>query len=679
MTTVPRKKRIVGVVKDANAHYRVLQSLVKGLFPAIDIQDMDKLKEIGQALDIGITTPTDANTPVVETEKNTVSKVDVQLPKLPASLTPFYGSDRLMMDKFGHTHFIGNFGTASLLNGLCDLIIKKSFNINANSTRDIRDNSVQTITSEYKPIYQYPIHLYNNNINVKHFPLIDLVEREDADYYVNVYFENVHPYYFIFNYDKFMETYLTFWDELNEIDKSPEYTSTLTSAQICAIYLIWILGNRFRQYSTTSKYHMTNESISKLVDIIRLSLSDIVLTPSVDSIRLLSLFSVYLSSIKVRESGFCLMELACIQSKSLGLHKKLIVDKFNPEMADVMKRVMWSLAKTESFLCCSFGRSSAIQWDEIDIDLPELKEIGNTEQKIFYLQSIKLTRIIFDILDYKKWSQKEPLSLRSIERALLLKKQLEIFFNDLPLDWQDYKSEQRFKSRLHTHYNYFFITLTLPMFLFIVNSNNYIIKNDDPFLVLVVCGIRSSFKTADIIEYQNEKGMFNGTIYYDVFNCYNAIMVLLLTYILFKISKDEVKPKIDLNNLDNLYQININEILKAINKIRNSLIKNLNNIDGTMKRMSDVIETLLNDLGLIEILKSRFPDAMDSFITELPKKMKPKKETKEELNPTTDISDISWLTESLTHMSSDNTFNSLLTSLNLDPELIDTLFNNGRV
>lgn len=682
MTTAPRKKRVVGMVDDVNSHYRALQSLVKGLFPGIDIQNMDKLNEIGQVLDINmpgnnginIIKKELINEKLLKTQKEHDDDNLIQLPKLPANLNPLYESDRLMMDKFGHTHFIGNFGTASLLNGLCDLIIKKSFNINANSTRDIRDRSVQTITSEYKPIYQYPIHLYNNNINVKHFPMIDLLNREEANYYVQIYFDNVHPYYFIFNYDKFMETYESFWSDLNKIDNDSDYSSKLSSAQVCSIYLIWILGNRFQQHSN-SPFHMGIETIAKFIDIVRLSLSDVVLTPSLDGIRLLALFSIYLSSIKVRESGFCLMELACIQTKSLGLHRKFIIDKFNPEMADVMKRVMWSLAKTESFLCCSFGRSSAIQWDEIDIDLPKLDDIKNDEQRIFYLHSIKLTKFIFEILDYKRWSQKEPLSLRSLERALLLKKKLETFFNDLPIEWQDYKlSDQRFKSRLHTHYNYFFITLTLPMFLYIVNSNTYIIKNDDPFLALVVCGIRSSFKTAEIIEYQAINGMFNGTIFYDVFNCYNAIMVLLLTYILFKISKDEIKPKIDLLNLNETYQINIDEILKSINKIRTSLINNLNGIDGTMKGIFDVIETLLNDLGLIQILKLKFPNVGDSFLDDLPKVIEPT--VKEKNAPDADMS---WLTDPLnTHISSDDNFKSMLASLNLDPDLLDNLFSNGR-
>ena len=549
------------------------------------------------------------------------TKTNIKLPpnvKIPASNLD---RERLIMDRFGHTHFIGNFGTASLLNGLCDIIIKRSYNKVSppTSTQDIRDSSVQTITSETTPVYQYPTHLYNmDEINVDRFPLINIVGREEADVYVSVFFEKVHPYYFIFNEDSFMAKYEIFYEDLDiDITKDSRNRthtlSRLSSAEICSIYTVWILGRRFQQYSNPENLPtdavLDEEMIGKFIDIIKLSLADVVLTPSIDGIRLLILFSVYLSSIKIRESGYCLMELASIQAKSLGLHRKSIVNKFNDEKSDVMKRILWSLTKSETTLCCSFGRASAIPWEEIDIDFPEINDVKDEHFKIFYLQSCKLTKIIFEILDYKKKNQKDPLSLASVEKALYFKNKMQNFWNNLPEKWKDYKSLpiKRYKPKLHIQYHYYHITLTLPMFLYIVNSHNYIIKNDDPFLSLLVCGIRSSFKTAELVSFTDSKGFFNGTIYYDVFYCYNAIMVLTLTYILFKTKAvGKCKEKIDLKNLNDQYGINLEEILKSINLIRKLVLGNLHKIDGTMKRMSDIIETLLADLGIIQTLVVKY-------------------------------------------------------------------------
>ena len=545
------------------------------------------------------------------------------LSKLPPGLkikSNSIDNDRLIMDKFGHTHFIGNFGTASLLNGLCDIIIKRSYNQQnpPTSTQDIRDSSVQTITSENVPVYQYPSHLYNlDTINVDRFPLINIVERSEADAYVKIFFEKVHPYYFIFIESHFMEKYGIFWEELDlNVTKDTDRSHTLSrlsSAEICTIYTVWILGRRFQQYADPEKLPknsvLDQDMIGKFIDIIKLSLSDVVLTPSIDGIRLLILFSVYLSSIKVRESGYCLMELAAIQAKSLGLHRKSIVNKFNDQKSDVMKRILWSLAKAETTLCCSFGRASAIPWEEIDIHFPVIEDETDEHFKIYYLQSCNLTKIIFKILDYKKKTQRDPLSLVSIEKALYFKKKLESFWGNLPESWKNYKSLpiKRYKPKLHIQYHYYYITLTLPMFLHIVNSHNYIVKNDDPFLSLLVCGIRSSFKTAEIVSYTDSKGFFNGTIYYDVFYCYNAVMVLTLTYILFKSSQpSKTKQIIDLNNLNSKYNINLEAILQSINLIRKLVLNNLHQIDGTMKRMSDIIETLLEDLGIIQTLVKKY-------------------------------------------------------------------------
>lgn len=729
-TSIPRKKRFYGPVKNIALHYKCLLALVTGLFPDSDVYNIEELIDIGHKLKLEMPTMDSVDEVLDKSEKESLEKLEREtkhmevqqshvkhehgsdhaekdwdyestpsadatnaldevilsktvtaekalstggetqsadetptskissknekevgsryratpaqpqdakddpklldkkltqnvFSKLPPGIKIKNNSidnDRLIMDKFGHTHFIGNFGTASLLNGLCDIIIKRSYNQQnpPTSTQDIRDSSVQTITSENVPVYQYPTHLYNlDTINVDRFPLINIVERNEADAYVKVFFEKVHPYYFIFIESHFMDKYEIFWEELDsDVIKDTERSHTLSrlsSAEICTIYTVWILGRRFQQYADPENLPedsvLDQDMIGKFIDIIKLSLSDVVLTPSIDGIRLLILFSVYLSSIKVRESGYCLMELAAIQAKSLGLHRKSIVNKFNDQKSDVMKRILWSLAKAETTLCCSFGRASAIPWEEIDIHFPVIEDETDEHFKIYYLQSCNLTKIIFEILDYKKKTQRDPLSLVSIEKALYFKKKLESFWSNLPESWKDYKSLpiKRYKPKLHIQYHYYYITLTLPMFLHIVNSHNYIVKNDDPFLSLLVCGIRSSFKTAEIVSYTDSKGFFNGTIYYDVFYCYNAIMVLTLTYILFKSSQPfKTKQIIDLNNLNSNYNINLEAILGSINLIRKLVLNNLHQIDGTMKRMSDIIETLLEDLGIIQTLVKKY-------------------------------------------------------------------------
>lgn len=695
-TSIPRKKRFYGPVKNVNLHYKCLLALVIGLFPDKDVYNIEELIDLGHSLKIEMpstdstsenqpfkpgaqaaqdslpvkTEPSyplndDSTKPLTEDElkdrkseqqlsttststsssssdlhakvlnglkvpdnKKKPLTSEAAVKNLPPNLPPSIkikksaqcDSDRLIMDRFGHTHYIGNFGTASVLNGLCDIIIKRSSSSRhtPTSTQDIRDSTLQTITSENEPVYQYPTHLYNlDTINVDRFPLINLVGREEADIYVSVFFEKVHPYYFIFNRKRFDQRYELFWKEIKKTSRlkgSSNEPLRLSGAAICCIYMVWILGRRFMQYSSKSELPkgtvLDLEMIDRFIDIIRLTLSDVVLTPTINGIRLLFLFSTYLSSIKVRESGYCLMEMAAIQAKGLGLHRKVIVDKFNDGKSDEMKRIMWSLAKNESILCCSLGRASAIPWEEIDVELPKIEDENDELFKTYYFKSVRLTRIIFSILDYKKKTQKEPLSLGSLEKALTCQKELQSFWDDLPEQWKDYKSLpiRRYKPKLHIQYHYYYITLTLPMFLHIVSVPNYNIKRGDPLLGLLVHGILSSFETAELVTYTDANGFFNGTIYYDVFYCYNAIMVLTLSYILFVSSKHSGgrTSLIDLDYLDSEYGINLEHLLKEINMIRKLILNNLHKIDGTMRRMSDIIETLLDDLGIIQILVKKY-------------------------------------------------------------------------
>lgn len=697
-TSIPRKKRFYGPVKNVSLHYRCLLALVIGLFPDKDVYNIEELIDLGHSLKIempstdsssdnqpfrpGIqevqnasslkaepsyplnedaikpltedeckdgylsgnsrhaaaqastsstsasSSSTDLNKLQVAKDKKVLLASEAAVKQEPPSLPPSIkvkksaqcDSDRLIMDRFGHTHYIGNFGTASVLNGLCDIIIKRSSSSRhtPTSTQDIRDSTLQTITSENEPVYQYPTHLYNlDTINVDRFPLINLIGRQEADIYVSVFFEKVHPYYFIFNRKRFDQRYELFWKEIKKTSKakgSMNEPLRLSGTAICCIYMVWILGRRFMQYSSKSEMPkgavLDLEMTDRFIDIIRLTLSDVVLTPTIDGIRLLFLFSTYLSSIKVRESGYCLMEMAAIQAKGLGLHRKVIVDKFNDGKSDEMKRIMWSLAKNESILCCSLGRASAIPWEEIDVELPKIDDEPDELFKTYYFKSVRLTRIIFFILDYKKKTQKEPLSLGSLEKALTCQRELQSFWDSLPEQWKDYKSLpiRRYKPKLHIQYHYYYITLTLPMFLHIVSVPNYNIKRGDPLLGLLVHGILSSFETAELVTYTDANGFFNGTIYYDVFYCYNAIMVLTLSYILFVSSKHSGgrTSVVDLDYLDSKYGINLEHLLKEINMIRKLILNNLHKIDGTMRRMSDIIETLLDDLGIIQILVKKY-------------------------------------------------------------------------
>ncbi|KAH3666094.1 hypothetical protein OGAPHI_004283 [Ogataea philodendri] len=669
-TTIPRKKRFFGPIENITLHYKCLLALVSGLFPDKDVYNIEELMNLGKAFKFEMPSENsneeeiqniqdlkqhaleeeneenEATNETSESKRESSEETEVPannadqkqtdikdeeeesvlvttksgLPKLPPNIkvkSAAYDRDRLIMDRFGHTHFIGNFGTASLLNGLCDIIIKRSFSVKPpTSTQDIRDSSVQTITSENEPVYQYPTHLYNlDAININRFPLINLLNRIEADMYKSVFFEKVHPYYFIFNEFKFDEKYNLFWEEIKKTNNKDDEPTPMKigSAEICCIYMVWILGRRFQLYTNPQDLPINSELdddlIGRYIDIIKLSLSDIVLTPTLDGIRLLILLSVYLSSIKVRESGYCLMQMAAIQSKSLGLHRKFIVDKFNDEKADEMKRVMWSLTKSETTLCCSFGRASAIPWEEVDVELPTMAEVDNDLFKIYYVQSSRLTKIIFQILDNKRKSTREPLSLVSIEKLLLFQKNLDKFWESLPESWKDYKSlpVRRYKPKLHIQFHYYFINLTLPVFMHIVSTQTSVIRRDDPIQSLLVNGIKSSIKTAEILTYTDSNGFFNGTLYYDVFYSYNAIMVLTLTYILFKSSKGQKsKSALDLEYLDKEHDINFPNLMKAINLIRNLILNNLHQIDGTMRRMSDIIETLLEDLGIIQVLVKEF-------------------------------------------------------------------------
>lgn len=553
-----------------------------------------------------------------------------------------YGRERLLVHRGGNTHYIGSQGTSLLLNGLSDVIIKNSIrrkntaSSSGNlSSMTIRHDEAHILNSENEPIYEYPSHLSNTDlININKFPLVNLLNKEELAYYTDVFFEKIHPYYFCFNEDKFRKKYELFWKEVNTIQynfhsdnsttSSPLSTSNsigsnvscrLSNSEICCIYIVWLLGRRFNsnvRFANDKKPEMDNELATKFIDIIKLSLLDILLTPTLNGVRLLFLLAIYLDSLRTKESAWILLELAGRQSISLGIHRKSIVSKFKPDKQDEMKRIVWSIFKLEMTFGAQLGRSSTFIIEEINVSLPLVNEVRDPLYKKYYTHGVTLSQIMYQILENRKplYLNNEPLSLHNIERAMKVKINLQKWWEKCDEELKDYRSTpfKRYKIKLHIQYHYYLITLTLPYMLYIVNnSNNYILKKDDPLLGTLCLGIKSAIATSEILTFADAKGFFNGSIYMDIFYGYNAIMILILTYILIKgNSKSSPKYLIDIDYLNDNYQIDLNSILYSINLIRMLNLKNSSRIDGSMKRASDIVEILSNDLGIVSILDEKF-------------------------------------------------------------------------
>ncbi|CDK29412.1 unnamed protein product [Kuraishia capsulata CBS 1993] len=667
-TTIPRKKRFVGPVENVGLHYKCLTSLLAGLFPERDIYNLEHLVELGKSFKIDMP-DLDAEQEEEEDENQSDEDSDtgengnnhtdlkqslshsihrditVETVKLESKVeeTPVERSDKridsetLIVDKGGNVHYIGSTGTVALLKSLCDIILRKSFNLKPSQPlRELRDSRLETITSSHNVgETNMPSYLAGMDLtDLKRLPMSNLLPREQADALVDVFFKHVHPMYFVFIEAKFKEKYELFWSELDSYDEtfksspesrlssdsgvvttsSPSPAKKLSHTEIGCIYMVWILANRYnytKPYSRTDSSQLDDSTVAKLIDIIKLTLPDIVLTPSVNGIRLVYLLSVFLASTKVRESAWILVELAITQVRSLGLHRTSLHVQCSPTMAEERQRLFWALIKTRVFSSSSFGRVPGLNGEEMDVDIPTLSDLKPDDPfKVYYKHNLELSKIMYDIMitRIRLNLKSDPFSFSNTERTLLVKKRLDAFWQTLSPDWQDPYSHpiSMYKIKINVFYQYYHICLTLPFYFHFANNSSHRISKGDPTMTVLITGIESAFKIAELTTLNDEQGFFNGTLSSDVFFAYNAVLVLALTYILFKTNGSASESLIDFTYLDTAHGINLASLLNALNLVRRMIFKNSYRLNGTAETISEVIETILQDLGIVDILIQEF-------------------------------------------------------------------------
>lgn len=639
-TTIKRKKKARRPIENIGLHYKCLYGIVNGFFHDIDVNDIDALIDLGEAH--GITMPSrfgqydedkDDNiqisirlagtTSLVKDEEEVTAvltedsvstnstemerKIAVQDPNnsneqegLPSITAQddniesamkvhddFVQQDSIIIDQGGVCHYVGPFGAAGFLDSTVNLMVKLSVtesNLWNNYQKLFQSEII--ISSEQEPLNYNTIKSSSPG-----FPFLDLLGRKEMDHYFNTFFSKIHPRFAIFDEDSTRSNYETFWMfTLLEVSND----KMLNSTEICCIYLIVVLGwmyEPFNNAESDDKEYLMDESIAQeYIGVVRCCIADMVLSPSLDGIRCMILLSIYMDNNKRRDTGYCLIELAARQAITIGLNRQSVtycID--NDSLIQQMRMTWWTLFKMELVFSNQMGRSSCIQIEDIDI---EYLQSGDPSFQFLFNLTIDLSKILYDILEYRKGISANLLSVQNIAKANALLERFKDWFQSFSnFNFPESELVNNMTLDILFRYHYYIMSLTLPILIAVTYSEN--LPNENVHQIIQEC-INSSIHMSNLLNLAESQNLFNGSVFHDVFFLYHASMTLVVAYIFVNKFK---------TSLPNTILI---EITGSINVIKKINLKNSKRITGSNRKVSKFINILFNGLNIIQYIGADF-------------------------------------------------------------------------
>ncbi|KAH3677064.1 hypothetical protein WICMUC_001970 [Wickerhamomyces mucosus] len=635
-TKIPRRRRVYGSFENLGTHYQIVLKLLQGIYPHLNINDVDELIKIGESVGIDMDLNDDNNLKSIEVEsqilrpfftKNLENHSPVPTKgQVSSSNDPlvnnstnqvtsnsyiaqdignsFSVSETLLLDSKGGSHYVGSSGTPVLFKLLCSLLLKRSYRTKLSFDSNIKLFQNYKLSNKFDYKSQY-----SSLINEPNFPILPKVleSKTESYLYVDHFFNYLHPFYFIFDETQFRINHEIYWKFVEDKNFEPKNSETLSTPFIGCLYLVWIISSKL-----TSTHTVTANSLNyqKLDNVFQLIFTEISLNSSITSIQFLFLFAVYLHASKNRDSSWNVIGLAIRQAISLGLHRKFKDDKKDDNLKS---QLFWSLYQYELTLCSTFGRQSNLNDSIIDINLPVYDKINSNDKdfKKYFVSILTMSQFLNIIIKERKDSTNETsrqiISPINIERILSMKNQLCNLRNNLEIVEME-KIGNIYDYKLNLTFHYYMIILTLPFLLYITTAN-FKIKEDEILLSIVKTGLKSAINIAQLLNISLNKRFNYGALSTDCLYGYSSTLVLSLFFIYLSNSSNDL-VELNLSSPINNNELDIDKSNESIIISKKTILEYSSDIiefmsysplDGTNKRILEVIKGIANDLKLVEI------------------------------------------------------------------------------
>ncbi|KAG7915914.1 hypothetical protein KL927_003379 [Ogataea polymorpha] len=506
--------------------------------------------------------------------------------------------EQIVKDDNGDPRLLGSLGTPAIHHNILELIQKPR-------NPEFRSQAASNMLESPQ------VSLSSN------FSISGLIDKAGAVRYADIFFENVNNVFICVCRSEYEELVQKSWQG-----------ETLSLIQSFLVLLVWLLGKLF----IIEKELDTNDRLMSIYKAFRDHIvGQISVKCSIIGIRVLVLIAIVSESVEERNLACNLFKIAAVQATSVGIHR----DVFHQEVPRLQKEyseLWWTIFNNEVRLSNIMGRSSSIDLDDVTISA-NFKSHQLTSNVCFY-ESSKLHQILYQFLKFKACNLQNSLILSSpdaIEKAVQLRQKLLTWRRSLPENLGDIFNSKLGELSypqifLHLEYHYCYINVGVPFLLLIlraVNSGKTIqISKDDPILQLAVSSINCSKQLYNIVEYEFENKLFNGSVHTDLYILYHGVLVLTIASILLK--SDKCGNIVDTELLDRTFGISFDKLWEVLGKIR-KLNDNLkaycfgsaamawNLIDSLLQDLESFLNRECDDWGSMLQIEQNFYDPLSMF------------------------------------------------------------------
>lgn len=450
---------------------------------------------------------------------------------------------------------------------------------------------------------------------LKEMPLVEWIPRIQADQLVEIFFQKINPVYNYLDHEEFLKLYELFWLLL----KNNEFVSSsvlfLKTTEVCQVYLVMMLAQSYMWL--LPNFHsdaniVDSKTITKYLDLINSVIPEAILKPSTAGIQMLLLLSSYFDINNAKESACILVKLATSQAISLGLNKKAID---NGDLAEKLKNngatLWWAIFISEVRLSNTMGKPSSIHIDDSNVDIPQTFQLSPYIQSkykyldytLYFTKYIELHKILHSFLNFKvslvKHASEGVNSPSNIEKAINLKRDLNLWKASLPSFLKDVHGNKGNVSNLnvslHLLYYYYFINLSTPFLLVTLKlvQNNTPIPKEDAIFTFTVSSMKCSKHLYEIMKYQYENSLLDGTTYSGIEVLYHGVMAITLGILI--LSHKNKDNALDTKYLHSKHAIDFDSLWNLLCDIR-ELNNKLRTVFVSMSTTCSSIEELLTDL-----------------------------------------------------------------------------------
>ncbi len=448
-STLPRKTRIYGSVETLSVRYRVLDALIKGLYPHKDTNDLQTLYAIAERHDI--TLPTFDEQTVAEEVFSHPPKPAVASPQpsqgsggspsmgsrevegspeSSSSRKPSVVEEKLVPMPQGPSHYIGPSSSFGFVLTVRNMVAE--FNsalasvqpdderskisadfagsnwskalepiVKEESEDSSEDNVDMRMSDPMRPLRgprQRAASLFPGSIDstalnqrLKKITVLSLIpSKEVTDTFISTYFDHVHPNYLLFHRPTFQARYEAMWSQPHILMREIE------PGWICTIFMMLVFGAQALEERDQKQSAMIQRHY---LDLVQARMHQLISATTLINVQALLLLQLYQHNCTERNSAFMLLGCASRMAMALGMHRDGTSGGFDAMEREVRKRVWWTAYTFEQLQCAILGRPCAIDDMEVNVSFPdEIMLDGGISVPQGYIEySVRLSKLLSSI------------------------------------------------------------------------------------------------------------------------------------------------------------------------------------------------------------------------------------------------------------------------------------------